>query len=347
MSNLLAKDLRIAGINDEPIHDELPLRRVRPVARELVSAGNPPERSRLTLDQLRIFVAVAEREHVTQAAQALNLTQSATSSAVAALEGRHGVRLFDRLGRRIVLTAAGKIFLAEARALLAQSAAAERALADLAGLKTGVVSLAASQTVGNYWLPPLLKTFAETYPGLSIRLQIGNTESVAAMTGAGEIDLGFVEGEIEGRQVAATPIGEDEMVVVAAPRLLERLRSAGADWLAGAPWVVREQGSGTREAFEAAMKDFGVETFERRIVLELPSNEAVGGAVAAGAGLAVMSRLVVHTAIESGALVVAPLNLRSRRFFLLRHRERYLPQAARALIRLIEDGASAQQTSIA
>ena len=82
---------------------------------------------------------------MTHAAQALNLTQSATSSAIAALEGRHGVRLFDRLRRRIALTAAGKIFLGEAKALLAQSWAAERALADLAGLKTGTISLAAAR----------------------------------------------------------------------------------------------------------------------------------------------------------------------------------------------------------
>ncbi len=332
MSNLLAKNSQVARINNEP-----PLR-VRPVAREPVSAGNPPpERSRLTLEQLRIFVAVAEREHVTQAAQALNLTQSATSSAVAALEARHGVQLFDRLGRRIVLTAAGKILLGEARALLSQSCAIERALADLSGLRTGAVSLAASQTIGNYWLPPLLKVFVETYSSLSVKLQIGNTESVAAMAAAGEIDLGFVEGEVEDGALAITPIGEDELVVVTAPHLLERLRNGNADWLAGAPWVVREKGSGTRGAFETAMSDFGVETSKRRIVLELPSNEAVGGAAAAGAGLAVMSRLVAHAAIGSGALVVVPLKLPPRRFFLLRRRELYLQQAARALIQIIEN----------
>ncbi len=333
MSNLPA-----IGSQADRFPDYNPLRRVRPVFREPAAASEPPpERSRLTLEQLRIFVAVAEREHMTHAAQALNLTQSATSSAIAALEGRHGVRLFDRLGRRIALTAAGKIFLGEAKALLAQSWAAERALADLAGLKTGAVSLAASQTIGNYWLPPRLKIFAETYPGLSIKLTIGNTESVAAMASAGEIDLGFAEGDVEGTSLSISSIGEDELVVVAAPDLLEKLRGADPNWLAAAPWVAREQGSGTRVAFEAALKNFGVGSVSRRILLELPSNEAVGSAVAAGAGLAVMSRLVVHAAIASGALVVAPLELPPRRFFLLRHRERYQPLASQALIRMIEN----------
>ena len=194
------------------------------MAEDLLQQNAPSERTRLTLEQLRIFVAVAERQHMTQAAQALNLTQSATSSAIAALEERHGVRLFDRLGRRIVLTAAGKVFLGEAKALLAQSCAAERTLADLAGLKIGSVSLAASQTVGNYWLPPLLKTFVETYPGLTVKLQFGNTESVAAMAAGGEVDLGFVEGEVAEAALAVTAIGEDELVVVAAPDALKKLR---------------------------------------------------------------------------------------------------------------------------
>ena len=101
----------------------------------------------LTLEQLRILVAVAEREHVTQAARALNLTQSAVSAAVSAIESRHGVKLFDRVGRRIELTEGGRTFLTEARAVLARAAAAETVLSDLAGLKPGAVTLAASQTV--------------------------------------------------------------------------------------------------------------------------------------------------------------------------------------------------------
>ena len=104
----------------------------------------------MTLEQLRIFVAVAERGHVTQAAGALNLTQSAVSAAIAALETRHGVRLFDRVGRSIEVNAAGKLFLEEARAVLAGAAAAERALEDLAELRRGSLSIFASQTIANY-----------------------------------------------------------------------------------------------------------------------------------------------------------------------------------------------------
>src|SRR6516225_2732803 len=107
---------------------------------------------KMTLEQLRIFVAVAEREHVTRGARDLNLTQSATSAAVAALEARYQTKLFDRVGRRIVLTAAGKAFLVEAKSILARVVAAETVLDDLAGLARGHLALAASQTIANYWL---------------------------------------------------------------------------------------------------------------------------------------------------------------------------------------------------
>lgn len=284
----------------------------------------------MTLEQLRVFVAAAEAEHVTRAAQKLNLTQSAASAAIAALEERHGVKLFDRIGRRIALTAAGRAFLAEAKAVLARAVAAERALADLAGLKTGELLLAASQTVGSYWLPPRLVAFRALYPGVAIKLRIGNTHDVAMMASAGEIDLGFVEGEVADPALDVETIDEDELVIVAAPRLADWLKVAEPRALSKAPWVVRERGSGTREAFEAMLTAFGVAAAERENILELPSNEAVRAAVEAGAGLAVLSRLVAAASLKTGALAVSPLALPRRRFFVLRHKERYESLAARA-----------------
>ncbi len=294
----------------------------------------------MTLDQLRIFVAVAEREHMTQAANALNMTQSAASAAIAALEARHNVRLFDRLGRRIALTSAGKSFLGEARAVLARAFAAEQALADLAGLKIGVLTLAASQTIGNYWLPPRLNRFATLYPGVSIKLTIGNTKEVAALAAEGEIDLGFVEGEVDEAALAIRPIDEDELILVAAPGVAGPPDSLTREWLMQAPWVAREKGSGTRAAFEAALRELGVETSKRHILLELPSNEDVRAAVESGSGLAAMSRLVVSASIKAGALIALPLALPRRQFYLLRHKERYVSSAVRAFVDTAENFAA-------
>ncbi len=170
----------------------------------------------MTLEQLRVFVCVAECEHMTRAAETLNLTQSATSAAIAALEERHGVKLFDRIGRRIALTGAGRAFLGEAKAVLARAATAEQTLADLAGLKTGALAIAASQTVGSYWLPRRIAAFHARYPGVAVALRIGNTDAVAELTRAGEVDLGFVEGEVDDPALDATAIDEDELLIVAA-----------------------------------------------------------------------------------------------------------------------------------
>src|ERR1700750_3276041 len=104
----------------------------------------------MTLEQLRIFIAVAEKQHVTEAASGLNLTQSATSAAIAALEARHGIKLFDRVGRGIVLTQTGRDFLTEAREVITRAKAAAQVLDDLAGLKRGSLFLAARPTVAKF-----------------------------------------------------------------------------------------------------------------------------------------------------------------------------------------------------
>ena len=290
----------------------------------------------MTLEQLRVFVCVAECEHMTRAAETLNLTQSATSAAIAALEERHGVKLFDRIGRRIALTSAGRAFLAEARAVLARAATAEQTLADLAGLNTGELILAASQTIGSYWLPPRIAQFRAAYPGVIIKLRIGNTRRVAALASAGDVDLAFAEGEVSDPALAISPIGGDELVIVAAPKARGLLEGLDAGRLTAAPWVAREKGSGTRSAFEAALTAFGVDAAKRHSVLELPSNEAIRAAVEAGAGLAIMSRLVVGASIKAGSLIVSPLALPRRCFFLLRHKQRYESQASRAFLGVIE-----------
>src|SRR6476619_6983620 len=137
----------------------------------------------MTLEQLRIFIAVAERQHVTQAASQLNLTQSSTSAAIAA---RYGIKLFDRIGRGIVLTQAGREFLGEARGVVARAKAAAQVLNDLAGLKRGLLNVAASQTVANYWLPPRIEAFRKAHAGIDLRITIANTEQVAEAVHRGD-----------------------------------------------------------------------------------------------------------------------------------------------------------------
>ena len=290
----------------------------------------------MTLEQLRIFVAVAEREHVTRAAADLNLTQSATSAAVAALEHRYDTRLFDRVGRRIELTEAGRLFLIEARGVLARAAAAETLLVDLAGLKRGALALAASQTIGNYWLPPLMQRYRERHPGVALSLRIGNTEQVANWVHETSADLGLIEGEIDDPALGVRQVAEDEMLLVVGPRHpWARRASVTPEELPDSPWVLREPGSGTRSIFEGWLTSVGLPPERLTVNLELPSNEAVRGAVEAGAGATVISRLAVAAMLRAGSLVTVHLPLPKRRFYALRHKERHITHAEQAFSALL------------
>lgn len=290
----------------------------------------------MTLDQLRIFVAVAERQHVTQAARALNLAQSAVSHAIAALEARHGTPLFDRVGRRIELTEAGRALLTDARAILARVASAEATLAEFADLGRGRLVVQASQTISGYWLPRHLVAFRRAYPAVDISLAVGNTAQVADAILEGAADLGFVEGAVDSDRLIATEIARDQLVVVVAPgHPWADGREPTLDELAAADWIFREPGSGTRSVFEQALSGRGLAPETLRVVLELPSNEAVRAAVEAGLGATALSASVAAPSLEVGLLHLVPVHLPDRAFQVLRQRERPESRAARALLALI------------
>jgi DNA-binding transcriptional LysR family regulator len=291
----------------------------------------------MTLEQLRIFVAVAEREHVTKAAEALHLTQSAVSAAVAALESHYGVALFDRVGRRVELNQEGRMFLGEARAVLARAAAAELALSELSGLKRGTLTVQASQTIASYWLPARLVAFRRAYPQIDVGLSIGNTAQVAKAVAEGAAELGFVEGRIDDPALEQRVIDRDRLVIVVAPGhpWADGRRLALEDILGG-EWVLREAGSGTRSEFEAGLADAGHAAAKLDVALELPSNEAVRAAVEAGAGATAISELVVESSLRAGTLMAVNFKLpNDRPFHAVRHRERYHSKAGRAFLDLV------------
>jgi len=287
----------------------------------------------MTLEQLRIFVAVAERQHVTRAAEALNLTQSAASAAIAALEVRHGSKLFNRVGRGIELTETGRVFLDEARAVLARADLAEQRLAELAGLKRGRLLIQASQTIASYWLPRRLVDFRRAYPGIEIRLSVGNTADAAKAVNTGVAELGFIEGPIESSQLKVTEVARDQLiVVVAADHPWATRRKLSAEDLVQGEWVLREPGSGTRSVFEDALAHLGVPASALNIVLELPTNEAVRAAVEAGMGATALSASAAVSSLEAGLLSKVALQLPARAFNLIQQIEREPSHAARALI---------------
>ncbi|MGH6771384.1 MAG: LysR substrate-binding domain-containing protein [Xanthobacteraceae bacterium] len=296
----------------------------------------------MTLDQLRIFVTVAEAGHVTRAAAALGITQSAASAAVAALESRYRTRLFDRVGRGIELTETGRQFLREARAVLDRAAIARSVLEDLAGLPTGTVSIAASHTIASYWLPKRLTAFHATNPGVVLDVVIRNTREVESAVADGAAHLGLVEGPTQHPALTRLRVDTDRPVlVVAADHPPLPRNGQGRIDLRAVPWVVREEGSGTRRVLEDLAAREGLSLDELTVFLVLPGNEAIREAVEAGAGATIISEHVVASSIAVGTLRANPIDLPPRDFVVLQHRDRHASVAQQTLVKHLASTADA------
>jgi DNA-binding transcriptional LysR family regulator len=220
--------------------------------------------------------------------------------------------------------------------VLAGAQLAVQSLDDLAGLKRGLVTIHASQTIASYWLPQRIVRFREAYPQIEVKLAIGNTAQVAKAVFDGEVELGFIEGAVHQPMLERTPVDFDRLVIVCAP---DHPWAAGEAVLAGdlrrGPWVLREPGSGTRSEFEHALEEMGTPADTLNVALEMPSNESVVGAVGGGGLVTAISELVVAPLLKLGTLKRVRFELPERPLALLRHRERHKSRAADAFVELL------------
>jgi DNA-binding transcriptional LysR family regulator len=275
----------------------------------------------MTLEQLRIFVAVAYIEHFTRAAERLGISQSAVSAAVAALESRYKTLLFDRSHRRVELTPAGNALLLEAKEILARVDLTTRRLEDLANLRIGRVAVAASQTIANYWLPPRLVTLRQSYPGVRVDVWCGNSSEVEKRLARGEADLGIIEHQPSDDAFIVDRLEADEIVaVVGSKHDWFGREDVGWHELPLTPWIMREPGSATRTLFEAALTGHCVPAAALDIALVLRSGEAVRSAVIASTCAAVMSSLLSDVSASAGLL------RQLRTITITRHFSALLPQ---------------------
>ncbi|HMD72518.1 MAG TPA: LysR family transcriptional regulator [Steroidobacteraceae bacterium] len=271
----------------------------------------PIEMCHLTLRQLQIFAAVARLGSTAAAATAVALSQSAASSAINELERVLGLRLFDRAAKRIVLNDNGRALLPRALAVLDGALRFEEAARD-ASDQIQALRIGASTTIGNYLLPALLARFlADRQRRASSwrsTVAIGNTAEICRSVGAFELDIGLIEGPCPEPALAVTPWMQDQLVIVAAPshELTGRARRArgaqavSSKQLRSAVWLVREQGSGTRQATDMALLPH-LHSYARQI--EFGSTEAIKHAAAANLGLTCLSRLAVADWLDSGRIV--------------------------------------------
>lgn len=292
---------------------------------------------RLSLRQLQLFCAVARSGTTTAAAQAVSLSQSATSAAINELQNTLGIRLFERAGQRLVLNEAGRALLPRAQNLLLQAEAIEAEFGAQGGVQAVRLRLAASSTIGTCLLPGLLAQWSACLPQARADVVIGNSAEVVHALKSFEADVGFIEGPCHEPGMQVRLWRSDELVLVAAPShplaLKARERPLSRAELRDARWLLRESGSGTRENMEQTLLS---QLGHIDAAFTLGSGVAIVQAVAAGLGIACVSELLVADAIRRGELVLLPNVLRpvQRELFAVRRQGTELTPAARQLMAL-------------
>lgn len=254
----------------------------------------------VNLNQLRVFHEVATVGTVTGAAKALHVSQPAVSKQLKELELAVGAALFDRVSRGLTLTQAGRLVLSHTSRIFAEEASLEGELAALLGVAKGKLSVGASTTIGNYLVPDVFGQYHRLHPGIELRLEIGNTEAVQRMVLEDRVDIGLTEGLASSRALNTRVFGHDAMVMVTAPGDPRAGQGPIDSAAMGAlQLIAREPGSGTRAVIEAAFQQRGIPFAPS---MSLGSSEAIKQAVAAGLGVALMSRLAVQAELQSGRL---------------------------------------------
>ena len=287
---------------------------------------------KLTLRQLQVFDAVARHHNVSHAADELALSQSAASTALKELEQRYDVLLFDRVGKRLRLNEQGELLRPRVAALLSQAEEIEASLqrhADIGDLRVG-----ATLTIGNYLAIGIMADFMNEHAGSRVALTVENTAAIASRVRNLELDIGLIEGELRDPDLAVEYWRDDELAIFCAPgHPLAGNNALSEDDLMACQWIVRERGSGTRQAFDRAMAGILPELDLR---LELQHTEGIKRAVEAGLGVGCLSRIALKEAFARGSLVPlsAPHRNWSRKFYFILHRQRIRSQSVESWIAL-------------
>jgi len=291
----------------------------------------------MNLNLLRAFIAVVEAKGFSRAAEMLNISQPAASKAVRELESQLDTVLLERQGRSFQLSEPGRLLYDYGRSIFALEREADEVVQSFRTLDRGRLTIGASTTIATYWLPPFLARFHDRYPGIDLCVVSANTRQIADQLLDCEIDVALVEGPVTDERFDTRVWREDEMIVVV-PR--EQSWSAerviDADVLADQLWIVREQGSGSREATDEVLRRLGITPPQ---TIEVGSNEAIVQTVAAGVGLGLVPHICALDQLALGRVqrilpAKAPIR---RQLYRVRLPQRPVSQAALAFEALIAE----------
>ena len=273
---------------------------------------------KITLRQMEIFLNVVVSGHLTNVAKEMKLSQSAVSMSIKELENILGRPVFDRINKKLVLNEVGRAFYKEIDPIFKKLRDIEFEFKN--SENKGMIRVGASTTIVDYLMPAIICSYMSSYPDVKITLKEGNTKEIADMIKEGSIDVGFVEGFVSGSDIIKENVGVDELLVVTADKSL--CKRCTIDELADKRWVLREEGSGTREVFLDYIKE---KVDDLNIFLELGHTESIKSILMNRECLTCISKISVETEIAEGKLYEVPVqNFECKRdFLMIYHKDKY------------------------
>ena len=290
----------------------------------------------MTLRHLKIFITVSDLGSMTAAAKALFIAQPTVSQAISELESHYGVKLFDRLAKRLYITDSGRRLLNYARHITALVTDMEHEMINPD--KSGVLKVGASLTVGTYLLPKLVNQFAQKYPQWQVNAVTKNTQDIERLILQNAVDFAIVEGAVHTPEIVTSAFMDDHLVLVCGKtHPLYHAKAVAPDDLSKLRFIVREQGSGTRELFENMM---AAHEINWRLAWECNGSDVLKSAAMNGIGIAVISRRLVENELKTGDLHSIRINgiHLSRKFSLVYHKNKYLTDTMKAFMDLCRQG---------
>ncbi|HVO65088.1 MAG TPA: selenium metabolism-associated LysR family transcriptional regulator [Syntrophales bacterium] len=289
----------------------------------------------INLNQLRVFHVTAKSQSFTRAAEALFLTQPGVSKHIKELENYYGTRLFDRLGKKVVLTRAGEILYGKTEVIFNMIDQLKIEIDELQGLNRGVLNIGASVTIGIYILPKLLGQFRSTYPHIHIGLDIVLNQQVVEMVLNNSIDFGFLGAPAHDDRLIMEPFYKDELVLIV-PSSHEWAGYGAIEphELSACPFIMSRRGSGTRTVIEEILGRKGVTL---KNVMEMGNTEAVKKAVEEGLGMSIVSKITVSREEHLGViktLRISGVDLERTLYFIYR-KDKYLSNLDKTFLQFI------------
>lgn len=297
--------------------------------------------------KLEIFVTTAEQKSFTRAAELLHMTPSAISLSIKTLESKMGTRLFDRTNKYVQLTSAGSIVYTHAKEILMQYNNMAQSLIDLEPSKNMSISIGAAYTFGEYFLPGILYAFNKKHPNILTNITIQNSKAIAEQIHKQELDIGFiVEADVAEFDVDVDLFSEEMMLIVARPdHPINKNSSIDKKMLESETWIIREEGSGTRDVTNKFFSQLGISP---KRIMSFGSSQTIKESVALGLGVSYLSESIIKSDVLAGTLKGVSLSdyPNESSFHYITHKSKIHPQPVQIFKEFLDSYVLGEKVSV-